>query len=193
LQQTTRATSDINALNRDNNDFADGLLAQMKFDKVGRFEIIGEDVVNYTFFEDLDEVDNTPRRLFKVNKKKVKYRHVVMDARIQPLSTSNVKFDRKAKWFASHILASPDLSPYFGVITGTLIETEEEIMRRWTEETELSKAFKIIRKKSGDAVANEEKKLEEDQMTMKELVKRFMETADPAICFGNDIVFYGWK
>ena len=172
-----------------NSAVIDNVIVQMKYDKVGRWDVIGKNVVNYTFFEEIEEKDDSPRVLFHITKKRVKCKHIVMDAKLQKLPGIGVELNDKAKWFISHIMAEPELAPFFGLITGTLVETEEEIIRRWREETELKKALDVIRKKSGQAVAKRKKEIE----TENELVRKFMKISDPAICFGNDIVFYGWK
>ncbi len=183
-------------LNETNEVWIDQLLAQMKYDSIGTYHFLGEREIVYTFFEDVEEKSTEVRREFRVNKKRVKKTHTVVDADLRQLPAEGVSLNVKAEAMIGRIMQEKELAPYFGIVTGMLVETEEEITKRWEEETELKKALRVIRKKVGYKVEEAEEELKAEQVRLiqnEETIRRYMMVADPAICFGNDVVFYGWK
>lgn len=183
---------DESDLRNANELFAEQIVMQMKYDRIGRLDIVGPELVHYTFYEDIEERDDSPRVLFHVPKKRVKSRHIVMNAKVTSLTRAVVKLNKRAKWFVSHILSEPLLAPHFGIVTGLLVETEEEIIKRWREETELKKALDAIRTVCGHEVAKREKEMETENNSVRKLVRKYMRRPDPALIFGCDIVLYGW-
>ncbi|MEL7499781.1 MAG: hypothetical protein AAFN77_19415 [Planctomycetota bacterium] len=179
-----------------NQEWVGNLLSQMKHDSIGTYDFLGEREIVYTFYEDEgdDDDDFDLGEFFESKKKRVKHTHTVVDADIRQLPCDGIQLNPKAKWMISEIMKVKKLRKYFGMITGVLIETEEQITKRWTEETELRNALKVIRKAVGYQVEETQRDLERrnKQAKKEESIRRFMKKADPAIIFG-DLVFYGWK
>lgn len=174
--------------------WCDALMGQLKYDSIGTWDYIGEKEVIYTFFEDVDVESSAVRREFEIKKKRVKNTHTVVDADLRHIPCHDVQLDAKAKWMIEEILRVKDLAPYFGIITGTLVETEEQITKRWEEETELKKALRVIRKSVGYKVEEVENEINDFNSKVEEgSFRQFLRKPDPAIVFGNDVVFYGWK
>ena len=173
-------------IRRDNEDWVENLVCQLKYDKIGQWEYTGDRCIKYTFFE-VNKTSGTWQNDFK----RVKSTHEVVNARVRRLPCKELAKPKKAEAMIQRIMQERDLYKHFGIITGKLVAHGSNVTEQWQEDTQLKKNVDWAKAKVTSSAQTTGRVLSAVAMAPLSMMASLLD--DPALIFGSDIAFIGWK
>ena len=166
---------------RDNQDWADNLVDQLKYDKVGRWRYTGDRTIQYEYFQ-----VSKSSGWWQNDHERIKTVHDVIKARVRRLPCNDLPKPPKAERMIKRIMQEKNLYKHFGIITGTLVAHGSEVTEQWKTDTQLKKGVEAVTsmaRSAGGAVVS----AATFSMSMMASL-----ASDPAIICG-DTVWFGWR
>jgi hypothetical protein len=181
------------AMDRTVSNWCAAIERQMRSDRIGRLAVLGNDAVQFTFFE-----VHTQRGLWTHKFNRTKFTQELVDARAYPLPADHVPQPAKAKRIVRQLASVPELARFCRIVAGMQVSRASGIQDRWRDDTALARGVKgAARFVTTNAAAAGVAVGTATTASLAALAKHVQAAAqavakaDPAIVLG-DVVFYGW-